>query len=90
VKQGGKMADDLILVCWGTHADRDGWRVDYLQKSASGKYELVYGSDHPLFPVNVDQFGPIQEDLLLNALRAEFPDSKIRIELINRENFGRD
>ena len=81
VKQGGNMTDDLILVRWGTLGDREGWSVEYLKKSPGGKYEFVYGSENPYFPVKVDQFGPIQEDLLLNALRAEFPHSKIQIEL---------
>ena len=81
VNQGGNMEEYLILVRWGTHADREGWNVEYLKKSPGGKYEFVYGSESPYFPVNVDQFGPIQEDLLLNALRTEFPNAKINIEL---------
>jgi hypothetical protein len=84
------MAEDLIFVSWGNRANRDVWRVDYLQRSANGKYEFVSGSDDPHFPINVDQFGPIQEDLLLNAIKNEFPNSKIRIELIKRKNSGGD
>lgn len=80
IKQGGNMGKDLILIRWETRADRDVWHVDYLHNSANGKYDFVYGSDNPVFPVNVDQFGPHQEDLLLEALRTEFPDSEIRIE----------
>ncbi|NHQ60412.1 hypothetical protein G9409_07370 [Chlorobium sp. BLA1] len=82
------MAEDMIFVSWENRANRDVWRVDYLQKSANGKYELLSGSDDPQFPINVDQFGPVQEDLLLNALKVEFPDTKIRIELIKRKNSG--
>ena len=81
VNQGGNMEEYLILVRWGTRTDREGWNVEYLKKSPGGKYEFVYGSESPYFPVNVDQFGPIQEDLLLNALRTEFPNAKINIEL---------
>jgi hypothetical protein len=74
------MAKDLILVWWETRADKDVWHVDYLHENVIGKYDFVYGSDHPVFPINVDQFGPHQEDLLLGALRAEFPDAEIRIK----------
>ena len=80
-KQGGNMEEYLIVVRWGTLGDREGWNVEYLKKSPGGKYEFVYGSESPYFPVKVDQVGPIQEDLLLNALRAEFPQSQIKIEL---------
>ena len=73
VKQGGNMTDDLILVRWGTLGNREGWNVEYLKKSPGGKYEFVYGSESPYFPVKVEDKKNLKKHLTYESLLDKYP-----------------
>ncbi len=76
------MSQEKIVIWWDTNSELEKWRVDVLQKNSEGKYEVVLGSGSTDFPINVENFGPFEEDLLIQSVKAAFFAADIRLKLL--------
>jgi hypothetical protein len=78
-KIGGKMSENRINVWWDDKSEPEKWHVDVLREVREGHYECTFGSESPDFPVDVDDFGPLEEDSLIQTLKGAFPEAEIRL-----------
>ncbi|NTW52333.1 MAG: hypothetical protein HGB22_07080 [Chlorobiaceae bacterium] len=68
-----------IIIWWGSQSGMEKWHVEVLRKIDEGQYQFLQGSGSSDFPEPVEQFGPLEEDTLIQSLKATFPDADIRI-----------
>jgi hypothetical protein len=71
------MSVEKIIIWLDSSFDPEKWRVDVLRRNFEGAYEPFFSSDCADFPVNVDEYGPFEEDLLIQSLKKRFPDADI-------------
>lgn len=69
------MNQEKIIVSWDDSSRPEKWRLELFRMNDDGRYVHSGGSGDPGFPVNVDSFGPFEEDLLLQSVRQCFPDA---------------
>lgn len=81
LKIGGKMSEKRINVWWDDKSEPEKWHVDVLQEVKEGQYEFAFGSESANFPIDVNDFGPLEEDTLIHTLKGAFPDAEIRLQL---------
>jgi hypothetical protein len=74
------MSRERIIIWWDTQSELEKWHVDVLRKTDDGQFKFVMGSERPDFPVDVEAFGPLEEDLLIQSLKGTFPDSDISLK----------
>jgi hypothetical protein len=69
------------LVIWpDSSSGQEMWRVDVLRKNGEGAYEFVRDSENVDFPIDVRNFGPFEEDLLIQSLKEVFPGADISLK----------
>jgi hypothetical protein len=70
------MHQEKVIVSWDDASQPEKWRVELFRMNENGCFVHAGGSNDDGFPVNVDDFGPFDEDLLLQSVRQCFPDAK--------------
>lgn len=75
------MCQEKIIVSWDDSLRPEKWRVEVFQMNSEGRYDHVGGSGYGGFPINVDEFGPFDEDHLLQTVRRCFPEAKLCLKL---------
>ena len=71
------MSQEHIIVWWDTTSVPESWCVNLHKRNSNGQDEHVLDSRSEDFPIDVDDFGPFEEDLLISSLKNSFPDAKI-------------
>ncbi len=71
------MSKEHVIVWWNSASDPESWCVDLLLKNSNGQYEHLLDSGSEDFPIDVDAFGPFEEDLLIQSLKNSFPLAQI-------------
>lgn len=74
------MSRDRIIIWWETRSDDEKWHVEVFRNNGDSQHETVLGSGSSDFPVNVDEFGPFEEDRLIQFLKSTFPQADIRLK----------
>ncbi|HWQ26624.1 MAG TPA: hypothetical protein VN367_07565 [Chlorobaculum sp.] len=74
------MSQEKIIIWSDTNADQERWRVDVLRRNNEGEYVPVLKSDSDNFPIDVEDFGTFEEDLLIQSLKHTFPDADISLK----------
>lgn len=74
------MSQEKLVIWWDENEASAGWHVDLLRSNGSARYDPVLTSGRSGFPVSVEQFGPLEEDLLIQALKGAFPDADISLK----------
>jgi hypothetical protein len=74
------MSQEKIIIWSDTNADQERWRVDVLRKNSEGEYVPVLQSQSDNFPIDVEDFGTFDEDLLIQSLKHTFPDADISLK----------
>jgi hypothetical protein len=74
------MSKEKIIIWSDTNADQERWRVDVLRKNSEGEYVPVLQSQSDNFPIDVEDFGTFDEDLLIQSLKHTFPDADISLK----------
>ncbi len=74
------MSGQKIIMWLGTTSGQEKWRVEVLRNNGEGDYSLLLGSESADFPVDVGNFGPFEEDLLIHALKDAYPGADIRLK----------
>lgn len=74
------MSQDKLVIWWDDDDASPGWHVDLLRSNGSARYDPVLTSVCSGFPVSLEQFGPLEEDLLIQALKGAFPDADISLK----------
>jgi len=74
------MSRDRIIIWWETRSDVEKWHVEVFRNNGDSLHETVLGSGSSDFPVKVDEFGPFEEDLLIQSLKSTFPQADIRLK----------
>ncbi|NTV26443.1 MAG: hypothetical protein HGB01_09550 [Chlorobiaceae bacterium] len=75
-----RMSQEKIVIWWDDDEGIEGWHVDLLRSNGLAGYDPVLTSGCSGFPVSVEQFGPLEEDLLIQALKGAFPDADISLK----------
>ncbi len=75
------MSQKLLQVSLVQESSREKWHVAVFQMNSLAEYAQVSDSESPEFPVNVDTYGTLQKDLLLQDLRSYFPQAEIHAVL---------
>ncbi|NTW53229.1 MAG: hypothetical protein HGB15_00340 [Chlorobaculum sp.] len=73
------MSQNRVVVWWDAEAGAEQWRVELQQQNSEGLYEAAQVSDDAGFPVKVTQFGPLDEDLLIQSIKSHFPEARISL-----------
>ncbi|HWR01140.1 MAG TPA: hypothetical protein VN371_04700 [Chlorobaculum sp.] len=73
------MSKNKIIVWWDSQSEMEKWHVEVLRKIDEGQYQFLQGSGSSDFPLDVGQFGPLEEDTLIQSLKGTFPDAEIRM-----------
>jgi len=71
---------EKVVIRWDGSSQPARWNVDILQEDLEGRKMLVLNSAHPNFPINVREFGPLDEDALINSIKTSFPGAHINME----------
>lgn len=74
------MSEQMVVFWWDSESEPERWRVEIQRKNSQGQYESVSGSDTAGFPVNADNFGPLDEDLLIQSIKTSFPEAHIALK----------
>lgn len=74
------MSRDRIIIWWETRPGVEKWHVEVFRKNGDAQREIILGSGSPDFPVKVDEFGPLEEDLLIQSLKNTFPEADISLK----------
>ncbi|NTV02014.1 MAG: hypothetical protein HGB04_04415 [Chlorobiaceae bacterium] len=73
------MSQERIVIEWDGNAEPARWNVEMLQEDRQGREMVILSSSSPDFPVNVEEFGPMEEDALIDSIKASFPGAHINI-----------
>ncbi len=73
------MAQEKFIIGWDGNASPPRWQVDLLISDDDGERRLP-SSAIPGFPVDIDGFGPMEEDLLIDAIKASFPEAQVNMK----------
>ncbi|NTU92956.1 MAG: hypothetical protein HGB29_04555 [Chlorobiaceae bacterium] len=73
------MSHQQVIVWWDSGSEPEKWEVDVRQKEHNGHYEFILDSRSEEFPVRVEDFGPFEEDTLIQNLKEAFPDAEIML-----------
>lgn len=71
------MLQKKIIIWWDSKSDLEKWHVEVLRKIDEGQYQFLQESGSSDFPVNVEEFGPLEEDILIQSIKGTFPDAEI-------------
>ena len=71
------MSQNRVVVWWDSELEKEQWRVELQQQNSEGLYEATQMSGDAGFPVKVAEFGPLEEDLLIQCIKANFPGVRI-------------
>jgi len=77
------MSQQTIHISWNTNIHSEKWHVDVLRNNCQGEHEVILSSESADFPVDVEEFGPFEEDLLIQSLKDAFPGDEILLQLIS-------
>lgn len=77
---GTSMSMERVVIKWDGDILPARWNVDIVQEDQEGNERLILSSSRPDFPVNVDDFGPLDEDALIEAIKTLFPGAHINIK----------
>jgi hypothetical protein len=75
------MSQNRVVVWWDAEADAEQWRVEVQQQNSDGLYVAALESDDAGFPVKVEKFGPLDEDLLIQSIKSHIPEARISLRL---------
>lgn len=79
VKREITMSKERVVIRLDTISDEDRWHVDVLRKNGEGDYDFVLDNGSADFPINVDDFGPHEEDILIQSLKGAFPGADFTV-----------
>jgi hypothetical protein len=71
------MSQEKIIIWLDTNSNPEKWCIDVQRKNSGGEYESILHSGSADFPINVDDFGSFEEDLLIQSLKRAFPSADI-------------
>jgi hypothetical protein len=75
------MSKEQLIAWWDSNSSPERWCVDVLQKNSDGQYNIAFSSNgDPNFPINIKDFGPFEEDTLIQTLKGVFPGADIRLK----------
>jgi hypothetical protein len=80
-KRRSKMSQEKIIIWWDSNSEPEKWCVHVLEKNSQREYEVVLGSGSSDFPIDVNNLGPFEEDLLIQSIKAVFPCAEISLKL---------
>ncbi|MEI8032481.1 MAG: hypothetical protein WCH05_03955 [Chlorobiaceae bacterium] len=75
------MSQERIIIKWDDNALPAQWNVEILQEDHEGREQLLLSSNSPNFPVNVGDFGPLEEDALIYSIKTSFPGARINVKI---------
>ena len=73
------MSQEKIVIRWDVSAQPAQWSVEILRENHEGRDIPALSSSDPGFPVNVKDFGPLDEDALISSIKASFPEAHINM-----------
>lgn len=73
------MSEQMVVVWWNSESEPERWKVEVQRKNSQGQYESVSGNDMAGFPVNADNFGPLDEGILIQSIKTHFPEARINL-----------
>jgi hypothetical protein len=73
------MGQEKIVIRWDEASIPAQWNVKVFRPDSEGRELPSLSSAAPGFPVRVGDFGPMEEDSLIMALRKVFPEAHINI-----------
>jgi hypothetical protein len=73
------MSQNRVVVWWDAEAGAEQWRVEIQQQNSQGLYEAAQASNDAGFRVKVAEFGPLDEDLLIQSIKSHFPEARISL-----------
>ncbi|NHQ60404.1 hypothetical protein G9409_07330 [Chlorobium sp. BLA1] len=76
------MSQHKIHIRWNTTIHPEKWHVEVMRKNCEGEPEFILSSDSADFPIDVEDFGTFEEDLLIQSVKEKFPGAEICMELI--------
>jgi hypothetical protein len=74
LKKNEIMSQESIVIKWDGSAESAKWNVELYQKE-----QLMLSSADSAFPFNTGDFGPLEEDALISAVKSSFPSVPINI-----------
>lgn len=75
------MSQKKINIWWETNSEQEKWRVNVLGKDIEGENGFLLSSENADFPVNVEDYGTFEEDLLIQSLKEAFPGAEISMKM---------
>ena len=74
------MKPERLIIWWNTNSHPERWRVDVMRKNSEDQFGIVYNSESVEFPIRVEDFGPLEEDTLIQSLKNAFPGHDISLK----------
>ncbi|NTW69334.1 MAG: hypothetical protein HGB23_05720 [Chlorobiaceae bacterium] len=76
------MSQNKIHIWWNTNINPEKWHVEVMKKNCEGEHEFILNSDSTDFPIDVEDFGTFEEDLLIQSVKEKFPGAEVHLKLI--------
>ena len=73
------MLQNRVVVWWDSELEKEQWRVEVKRQNSERLYEIAQKSTDAVFPVKVAEFGPFEEDLLIQSIKSHFPEARISL-----------
>ena len=75
------MLQNRVVVWWDSELEKEQWRVEVKRQNSERLYEIAQKSTDAVFPVKVAEFGPFEEDLMIQCIKENFPGVGICLRL---------